>query len=214
MLKWSLYWLFLGIWPRRDVHGNRYTDEHSVAFQKASQPLAGGYYGVLWILKGDLEHMTKAYGLANPRRVANPCSLCQANGTTRPWTDGRINVAAWVPSIWAPNEWLDAHPDRNILFHLPGVSVTSYIPDVMHALHLGAYQYAFGSVLQYLTRHIMDDTPGNNLSQIWTHVDHYYKDKLTHDNPLCHPCSQTPPPSATRYRKIPNGLPTGPTNVN
>ena len=55
-LAWSFYWLFIGEWPHRDEFDRAY-DPHSVEGRRAArnQDLAGGYYGCLWVLKGDLE---------------------------------------------------------------------------------------------------------------------------------------------------------------
>ena len=158
-LTWSFYWLFLGRWPSRDENGNEYT-EGSAEWKQAHNDvhLADGYFGVLWFLLGDLEHMHKAWKLAPPRSTTRSCSCCRANASDddKPWTDGRLAVASWVPTIWKNTPWAAAFPDRAYIFkHLPGFGIEQYCPDMMHILHLGCYQYIFGSVIKVLTHHHM-----------------------------------------------------------
>ena len=166
-LKWSFYWLFLGVWPARNEHDEPLSDA------RAGTPLAGGFYAVLWALKGDLDHMFKAYHLRCPTS-GQPCSLCKANMDTVPWTDARPG-AAWTRTIWSDTEWIASHPERHILFHLPGLSISSYVPDILHTLHIGAYQYAFGSVLHFLTKTVMPESPEKNLDKLWEMIQHFYK---------------------------------------
>ena len=54
-------------------------------------------------------------------------------------------------------------------------SIHMFIPDVMHTMHLGTYQYAMGSILQYLIFHKMPDDPETNLHAIWKLVKQYYE---------------------------------------
>ena len=147
-LHWSFYWLFIGKWPSRDENGKAF-DVGSEAWQKKGKHLADGFYGALWCLRGDLEHMSKAYGFPWPTSVS-PCALCRANTSDVPWTDGRPG-AQWLTTVWSNADLSAAHPERHTLFQLPGVGITAFVPDHMHTLHLGCYQYAFGSALKYLT---------------------------------------------------------------
>ena len=176
MLHWSMYWLFLGVHPKRDPSGKAYSeypDGHPDK-EKAGTPLAGGFFGVLWLLLGDLEEMAKAWLLNHSASVC-PCALCRCNKSTIPWTDGR-DGALWRHTIWNPVSWLAAHPNRHILFTLPGVTALCFIPDILHVLHLGCYQYIFGSVLMFLTHHVMEGTPENNLRQVWNLIHSFQKD--------------------------------------
>ena len=57
--------------------GRRY--RHSTpAGRKAGTPLAGGYFGVLLQLSGDLDHFTKWLGLPQSTTHSKPCALCRA----------------------------------------------------------------------------------------------------------------------------------------
>ena len=133
--------------------------------------------GVLWLLFGDLEEIAKAWSLNNSGSVC-PCALCRCNQSTIPWTDGRAG-ALWRPTIWNPLSWFAARLNRRILFTLPGVTVLCVTPDMLHILHLGCYQYIFGSVLMFLTHHVMEGTPENNLRQVWNIIQSFSKG-------LCH----------------------------
>ena len=149
-LAWSFYWLFIGKWPSRDEE-NRLYDKDSSAGKLGGTTLAGGFYGVLWIIKGDLEHVAKAYKFPWAS-AASPCACCQANSSDKPWTDGRLQTAEWTKSIWTNASWAAAHPEPHPLFKiLPGVGVQAFVPDVMHTTYLGCYQYLFGSVLKSLS---------------------------------------------------------------
>ena len=106
--------------------------------------------------------------------IQRPCACCSANCDDVPWTDGRP-AAQWLTRVWGNDDWIAAHPDRHQLFKLPGVGITPFIPDVMHVLRLGCYQYVFGSVLKYLTHHAMGGNVADNLKRVWEQIQASYK---------------------------------------
>jgi hypothetical protein len=184
-LTWSLYWLFLGRWLTRDEFGVEYAkDSTEGKLAHEEKWLAGGYFGVLWLLQGDLEHMAKAWGFANSGSIGhdrNPCACCLANGNDedKPWTDGRLDVAAWTRIVFTNATWAAAFPNRSYIFrNLPGLGIEQCVPDVMHVLHLGCYQYVFGSCLALLTHHHMPAAPEQNLEVIWGRIKQYYKERM------------------------------------
>ena len=176
-IHWSFYWLAVGKWPVRDEYGNKYTDLNpsSEDAQRAGQPLAGGYCGVLWIMRCDLEHAHKAYALPFHGRPSNPCALCSANDSDRPWTDARPEGALWTHTIWTNEQWHDKYDTIHKFFKLPGMGVLAFIPDIMHTLHLGCYCWIFGSILKFCTHHIMPGSCQANLEALWLKIDEYYK---------------------------------------
>ena len=182
-LAWSLYWLFLGKWPKRDEFNREYvagSKEYKLAHETGGW-LAGGYFGVLWVLRGDLDHMSKAWGLVSTSRTTAPCSCCRADDQDdgRPWTDARLDRAAWVGTIWDNASWSAAHPDRSHIFKvLPGLGIMSFIPDVMHCLHLGCYQRIFGSTIKLLTHYILPGSAESNCDLVWQEIKQFYKDPL------------------------------------
>jgi hypothetical protein len=61
----SLHFLFLGIHPTADHNGNAWADDSSEKALAGKWP-ADGFFGVLYMLKGDLDHFAKM-ALANYR---------------------------------------------------------------------------------------------------------------------------------------------------
>ena len=178
-LTWSVDWLFWGREPTRGEHERPYkkgTSEYDRAHK--NKFLADGYFGVLWCLSGDLDHMSSRWGL-NSAGSPTPCSCCAANSDDhdKPWTDGRLATAAWVRSIWTNATWAAAFPNRSYIFRtLPGFGVEQYIPDLMHTLHLGAYHYMFASVMALLTHHHLAGSVEANLQQVWGAIKEAYQD--------------------------------------
>lgn len=139
-----------------------------------NEDLAGGFYGLLWLVKGDLEYLYKAWGLMF-QGAADRCNCCKANTSDTPWTDHRPD-AIWKTTTWTKALWEAAFPDRNVLFKMvPGLSILNYVPDVMHCLHLGVHQYFLGSVLFFLIHFVMPDTVDANMGKIWEVILQTYK---------------------------------------
>ena len=174
-LAWSLYWLLLGRWPLRDENNRAYTAADP-EYQKAGRPLASGFYGCLWTLRADLEHMFKQFGFpAACGSSTNPCGLCECNKSDKPWTDGRAE-AAWRITVHSNQSWKASHPAANPIFQLPGVGILCFMPDAMHTLHLGCYQWFLGSVIKYLVDFAMPESKEANLDTLVKHIKGYYKE--------------------------------------
>ena len=71
LCTWSLKALQSGLWPSHNHLGAPLHDS------RAGIPLAGGYFGVLWSLKADLDHFPTAYGLHH-YASNQPCNFCHA----------------------------------------------------------------------------------------------------------------------------------------
>ena len=94
----SLRALSAGIWPTHTMEGE--------AEVRSGQQIAGGFWGVVYVQRGDLEFMTKHFALANVAS-ARPCALCRVTNTGVPgelqWTDvnwpptGQKNVSLTRP---------------------------------------------------------------------------------------------------------------------
>ena len=81
VIVWSLKALHNGKWPSHDHNGVRYKAGSADA-QMAGKPLAEGFFGVLWLLKGDLDYFAKVLGLRN-YGSNTPCDLCPCDKATR-----------------------------------------------------------------------------------------------------------------------------------
>ena len=96
---WASFWrrfveslraLWLGTWPDTNMSGE--------PDPKAGQWIAGGYFGIIYINRGDLDWMASHFHLANVSS-RRPCSLCRCTnlgtvGEQFPWTD--VNY----PPVW------------------------------------------------------------------------------------------------------------------
>ena len=102
MTTWRSFWwrlakslraLFDGTWPHIGMNG--------APDPRGGQPLAGGFRGILYAVRGDLEWMSKHYELNHPASNL-PCSLCACSnyGEDRdlyPWTDVN-DPPSWLPT--------------------------------------------------------------------------------------------------------------------
>jgi len=100
---------------------NRYPPGSSDA-ERAGQHLAGGYYGALLQVCGDLDYLVKWLGLPHYSSSANLCVLC---GTTQKgptsWLDNR-KLAEWTNTEKTPHTWKQTATTKSPLFALPGMS--------------------------------------------------------------------------------------------
>ena len=90
----SLQILWSGIWPPQTMNGQKEP--------RAGQPLAGGFFGLVYINKGDLEWVSGHFNLNHPSSRF-PCCLCKCSNlpeeTVMPWTD--VNSSpGWEASCW------------------------------------------------------------------------------------------------------------------
>ena len=169
-LCYSLYWMYHGLWPDRDFNGNLFTTGWRKL--KALTPLAGDFFGILWITRADLDFLVKEYGLANWKKSL--CILCRANGSTTPWTASTLD-AGWIGEMWTNETYAHAFPNRHRLFrHVPGVGIRSYIPDVLHCKYLGSDAYFLGSLIWYLISSVMPGTLQGNLSSLFAELKQEY----------------------------------------
>ena len=167
MLTWSLHWLWEGRWPDVDWNNNRFL-ARSIDGLRKLLPLAGtredGLFGLVWVIKGDLDWVYDRLRLANFRALAQgPCCLCPCAKTTLLWSDFRLAHARWINAIYSAAEWRERFTTRIPLFNLPGVSVLAYAPDVMHAKHMGTDMYYYASVLWLACYKVLPDSPAQNL---------------------------------------------------
>ena len=91
----SLRSLWEGTWPMTDQNG----DPHPLA----GQPLAGGYYCVVYTKKGDLPWIASNLGLSHSSST-QPCMMCKCTNLggeqdRMPWTDCN-QPPSWLPSCW------------------------------------------------------------------------------------------------------------------
>ena len=154
--------------------------KNSGAGRKAGQLLAGGSFGVLWSIKGDLEFLANVIDIPRWSLKSGPCCLCRCNGDGElTWADFIPN-APWIATCWTPSSWQGwANKSKNLLFTLPGVTILSVCLDYMHVKYLGLDQYIFGSTLSMLVHFVMTGSPLDNLQRCWTFIQGCYKNHHT-----------------------------------
>ena len=177
-MTWSLFWLYEGVHPTHAPNGSPYTT--GIEAELAGEPLAGGFYCVLWQIRGDLEYMLLTLKLRN-YNSNTPCSCCGANGSTHPWTDARRNAALWLDKLWTNASFAEAFPDRHPLFKLQGVGICNWCPDWLHTKALGTDAWFFGSVMEMLCSHMLPGNFQENLETIRTEIMEIYDMLKTKD---------------------------------
>lgn len=55
------------------------------------------------------------------------------------------------------------------------MGIQSFIPDVLHVFHLGAYQRSFGSIIKYLTHHKLPGSIDENIEVVWSEIKAAYE---------------------------------------
>ena len=142
----------------------RLTSARDIA--RALTPLAGVpgalFFGVLWVLRGDLEYFNVDYFLPNPNSNS-PCCLCPADvETMHEYRTGRIQ---WLRQIYTRAQFFCTEFCTHLLFHRDhaGISSLTIVPDLLHATHLGTDQYFYASVIRLLVFVVLGtgDAAGN-----------------------------------------------------
>ena len=174
-LRWSMMALWRGTFPFTDENGHPL---HGPSACKAGEPLAGGFFGVMYVLRGDLEWAWERLKLCNYRAVTEgPCCYCPCNGRDIPWTDFRLHPrAAWMTMLRTAEWWHENHDEIIELMTLPGVSHLTFYGDMMHTKHLGTDAYFFGSVLWMLSYLVLPGTATANIETVWQFIHQWYRD--------------------------------------
>lgn len=165
-LSWSLKALAAGRWPTRDWRGIRF-DPQSAEGQKGGSLLAGGFYGILISLCGDLDYNNKFLSLPHWSSSTRPCNLCLCTATgSHTWRDFRLE-APWRSTLFTSLGWMaDPGRSRCILFDNPNISGLTAQPDWMHIKFLGFQQFFLGSCLFLLCHQLLPSSPLQNLRRI------------------------------------------------
>ena len=146
-MAWSFYWLYQGVRPLADWN-NRFYTAADPEYAMRGQPLAGGFFGVLWGLKQDLEHLCDEFGFARWNTL-NPCPKC--DGDRNDIRDFSRDPS-WRGKVWGNRAWRLAKGLLNPIFDVPGVTLATVWLDLMHCKHLGTDAWFLGSVLWVLMR--------------------------------------------------------------
>ena len=143
-IQWDLETLLSCIHPVLDATGLPWP-VRSAESKVQGKPLAGGFFFVPWIVKGDLEYYANVLGLEHWQRAVHPCMFCKANRTNWPWTDQKL---LGHPELqWAEEDWRANHPNVHRLFSILAVGLWSCQLDIMHTVSLGVAQHIAANIL-------------------------------------------------------------------
>ena len=121
-----------------------------------------------FLLLADLDQFAARYAWPRHNSV-QCCGLCLADKSddSLPWTHFSRTSAA-LATTWTSNAaHRAARPSNVLMLHLPGVGITSCMPDHMHCKHSGTDAYLFGSIFAYMCRHYMPGTEKDNCVVFW-----------------------------------------------
>ena len=128
-------------------------------------------------LQGDLEYMSQGYGL-EVAQSSTPCPWCSANASDIPWSDCRP-CAQWRAHCYnnmTPELWKEQHPGACELFQVPGVTIATIKPDIMHIKHLGVDSYLLGSFFSFCCQQKLPQSEQQNMVHLWALIQTLYKD--------------------------------------
>ena len=127
------------------------------------------------VFRGDLDWKLKTLELQNYNRNEEPCNGCRANVTTRDWQNFDRD-APCQHSLWTTESWKAAKaPIKCPLFLAFYMSIWAVHEDFLHTMHLGIYQWMFGSVLWLLTYILLPGTPLENSKRIMSGLRTYWR---------------------------------------
>jgi len=182
VLLWSFTAAFRGCHPGADWHGKRWPAGSSEAILAASETrIAGGFFFVIWSIKGDLDWYAKGLGLKS-YNANDPCEFCPCSkdGAKGLWPMNFGPTCAWKNQLHTRTSWRASNPDMHLLFKsFSFLSCLNIEADELHVLHLGVSQYFLGSVLWLLVYVIMAGTPAQNIQRVWELILEKYTEQRT-----------------------------------
>ena len=162
MISWSLHWMCQGKWPDRDHKGKKYAAS-SAEGQLAGSSLAGGFFAVLWNIKGDLKFFSGSLGMRCCTGLL-PCDFCGCHriigGDPSMHQLNFARRARWKSTLVSPLVWKGMNPGRHLIFQDPWESISQHncASDELHISYMGVYQVLLGSILWLLCYRVLVGT--------------------------------------------------------
>jgi hypothetical protein len=179
IICWSFKALFDGVWPTQKWDGTPF-EPGSEEAALGGQPLANGFFGVPFVLKGDWQHFAKTFKLAY-HNANKPCSFCKCNqgpdSEQQDWPSNFRKDARWKSQLVSGRAWRreNAGNLHSIFKAFHFLSTDNVEPDEMHVVHLGTSQYLLGTVLHILVFERLGKRPLAAMEQIWGEICDEYK---------------------------------------
>lgn len=178
VLLWSYKALETGKWPHTDYRGRAWPAGSAEA-QLAGQDLAGGYRGVVFISKADLDFVAKSLGLRH-YGANQPCDFCPCDRSSAEqgwWPTNFGRTSLWKNALYTAEEWRALYPAvPHWLFSLDHFCQYNVEPDELHIVWLGTAMYCNGSVLWLLVFRILPDSPTKNMENLWADIVDCYRE--------------------------------------
>ena len=110
IVHWSLVFLYNGKWPSHDHKGRPYPAGSAEA-ALAGTPLAGGYFGLIWLIKSDLDYVGNYLHLRHYGSTA-PCDHCPCttHGPPSEWPSNFGPTSSWVSNLYTVDQWRALYP--------------------------------------------------------------------------------------------------------
>lgn len=165
------------LWPIDFARFTRGSEE----WKKAGSPLAGGFYGCLLQLVGDLDYYSSYLQVPRWSLRSGPCSQrrCTFSGPLS-WLDNKRN-SPWQGASLTTGDWRSHFNPTCHLFRLPGVSALSVTQDYMHCMFLGWLQYLYGSCIHLL---VYECFPGGTALQSLFEIGEWIKNYQQRNNTI------------------------------
>lgn len=144
--------------------------------------LAGGFFLVVWAIKGDLDYLQK--GLQLKSYTANQfCEYCPAHSDeadpSMMWSNFRDD-AAWMQRLYTKDQWHGEHPEKHWLFQAFDFLTQHNIePDELHVMYLGTVQQILGSVLWIFCFLVLPHEPAVNCDMVFDTICQHYQSSAT-----------------------------------
>ena len=177
VLLWSYKALQDGHWPAEDHRGRRY-DAASAEGQLAGQALAGGFCGVLYLIKSDLDFLAKSLGLRH-YGANEPCDICRCNKAGPPdlWPTNFRDDSGWVNALFTTDEWRALYEKTpHWVFELQHLSQHNVEGDELHIIWLGTASWTGGSVIWMLVFRVMAGSATTNMEALWAQITQCYSE--------------------------------------
>ena len=139
------------------------------AWEDTGIPLCGDFFFVIWLLKCDIEHISKGFGLRH-HASNHPCEMDECTSLEDDFDNNFHNFtnrAKWRKTQHDRASW-KARAGRNIhpLMQFEYLSCENIEPDELHVIHMGVEPEFIGSVFWLLVFKVMGGTPTRNMDTI------------------------------------------------
>ena len=179
-----------GVFPHHDEFGREYVD--GVEGTHKGELIANGYFFVLWLVKGDIEHLQNHYQVPGHWSSDNPCLQCPCTRSIGPsaWTSMGPD-STWTNSLFLSREVWEGHcrlvgKHPNALFQRRvcggmGLMLFNHHRDELHVMALGIDSHILGNVIWLcIFIDILNDIPRKDRMDVfWQNVCYQYRLRST-----------------------------------